>query len=176
MEYKIVKYFNRNFRFLDRPSNIICSYSFLIFLWLAIMAAVYFLDYPNRRAIIAGMNIALLLHFFIDEGLLKHAFSSVFFRCRPYIAHPEEIKSIGYSLRDSSFPSSHLATALAVFTVIFHFHPDFWPAMAVFAVLLAFARLRNGMHYPTDILAGAALGIGYASMALFAIRHSNIFY
>lgn len=169
MEYKIVKFFNRNFRYLDRLTNIICSYSFLIILWLAVMAAIFFSDYLNRRAIITGMSIALLLHFFIDEGLLKYAFSSIFFRRRPYIAYPEEIIPIGYSLKDSSFPSSHMAAALAVFTVIFNFHPDYWPAMAAFTILLAFARIHKGLHYPSDILAGIVLGIIYGIAAILVI-------
>jgi membrane-associated phospholipid phosphatase len=83
--------------------------------------------------------------------------ASFWFEPRPFVtlrgvtvllAHPA----------DDSFPSDHavIAGALAVGTLLFARR---WGIVAVVvAVLLAFARVYAGMHYPLDVLAGLAIG------------------
>jgi len=39
----------------------------------------------------------------------------------------------------------------------------------IFVLLMATARMRNGMHYPSDVLAGAVLGIVYGVAAVLII-------
>lgn len=71
-----------------------------------------------------------------------------------------------------SFPSGHSTTAFAFAAVISFLWPKaFWPAM-VFAALVAVSRIVAGEHYPTDITAGAVLGLlgAYAVRQLFASR------
>jgi undecaprenyl-diphosphatase len=69
-----------------------------------------------------------------------------------------------------SFPSGHAATAFACATVL-SAHATRWrvPIFAL-ATLIALSRLYNGMHYPTDVLAGALLGVLTALLLLEATR------
>ena len=72
-----------------------------------------------------------------------------------------------------SFPSGHAATSFACATVLSHYAPRFRVPFYVLATLIAFSRIYNGMHYPTDVLAGAALGVLTALLLLAADRRRS---
>ena len=69
---------------------------------------------------------------------------------------------------DFSFPSGHTAASFAAMTALFLAKmKKAWIAALVLAVLIAFSRLYFYVHYPTDVLGGAIVGIlsgiiGYA--------------
>lgn len=74
--------------------------------------------------------------------------------------------AVGASLRDNvegyGFPSSHTAIALALATaVILSTRPPPWLSVATFgiAVLAGCARLYFGVHWPLDVVGGAAVGV-----------------
>jgi undecaprenyl-diphosphatase len=71
-----------------------------------------------------------------------------------------------------SFPSGHAQTAFSFAAVVAFLWPKaFWPAM-VFAAAVSVSRIIVGAHYPTDITAGAVLGVlgAYAVRAFFVSR------
>lgn len=71
-----------------------------------------------------------------------------------------------------SFPSGHATTSFALAAVVTLLWPRaFWPAM-LFAAVIALSRIVTGQHYPTDITAGAVLGLlgAFAVRSLFASR------
>lgn len=66
-----------------------------------------------------------------------------------------------------SFPSGHTSVAFAIATSLGLSYPEWYvvaPA-AVWAGGMGLARVWHGVHYPTDVLAGAALGTGMAVLA-----------
>lgn len=134
------------------------------------VVCVYFCDVAQRRIVITSVVLALLLHFFITEFLIKDTFSDFLFRARPYTINPL-IHQIGTLYVDSSFPSSHMASTLSVITVYFLFYRKYWPYMLTFILLMAFARIHNGMHYPTDVIAGTLLGICYGTVAMYLVDY-----
>lgn len=80
-------------------------------------------------------------------------------RPRPYVAHVEIITPIGKKYSDSSFPSSHVTLTVALITVLILLFPAVRPYAILYALLMAWSRIHNGMHYPSDVLVGAMLGI-----------------
>jgi len=60
---------------------------------------------------------------------------------------------------DYSFPSGHTASSFAAVSALYFSRQWFWKPGLVLAVLIAFSRLYLYVHYPTDVLAGAMIGI-----------------
>jgi undecaprenyl-diphosphatase len=67
-----------------------------------------------------------------------------------------------------SFPSGHTLHAVAFSVVAIVFYPVLAWVLVPFTVLVAVSRVVLGLHYPSDVLAGAALGalISAASLNL----------
>ena len=61
-----------------------------------------------------------------------------------------------------SFPSGHAATSFACATTLALLAPRLAPALFVLAAAIAWSRVYVGVHYPLDVLAGAALGVAVA--------------
>jgi membrane-associated phospholipid phosphatase len=69
---------------------------------------------------------------------------------------------LGY--RFNSFPSGHAAIAGAVAASICFARPGAWPAAAALWLALAGGRVLTGSHFPSDVLAGGALGLAIMSL------------
>ena len=67
-----------------------------------------------------------------------------------------------------SFPSGHTAAAFLMATLLAHFHPAVAPFAFGMAMLIGASRVLLGVHYCTDIAAGALLGILAAGFGLLA--------
>ena len=70
----------------------------------------------------------------------------------------------------NSFPSSHAANWFAATMICYVFYRRSWRFMLPLACLVSFSRIYNGVHYPSDVLAGAFLGAGYAAAGMWAIE------
>ena len=65
----------------------------------------------------------------------------------------------------SSFPSTHSAWAFGAATAIFMRHKKLGVGALIVAALIAFSRLYLFLHFPTDVLAGIALGVALGLLA-----------
>jgi len=103
----------------------------------------------RRRALVLGVSIFLLA---VVVLLIKFSVR----RQRP----PGEWGSIYRSTDPHSFPSGHAARALMLAVMAAFIGPPwlFW-LLALWAPLVALARVAMGVHYLSDVLAGGGLGI-----------------
>jgi undecaprenyl-diphosphatase len=168
-EVKIVKFFNNiGGKKLDSFLGFVNSIRFLSFFWTALVFMAIAVHPEIAWLFSVTVFFVALLHFGITEGLIKH-FLIRFFpkRKRPYIKFPKLIRPIGKKFSDSSFPSSHMTTTVGMLVAIVFFYPSLLIPAVLLVLIMAFSRLHNGMHYPSDIVAGTLLGFVYGLVAIF---------
>jgi undecaprenyl-diphosphatase len=86
-------------------------------------------------------------------------------RPRPFNVYPA-IVCVGKTLDQFSFPSGHTMHAVAFSIIAVAYFPALIWLVAPFALLVALSRPILGLHYPSDVLAGAALGAVLAILSL----------
>lgn len=71
----------------------------------------------------------------------------------------------------NSFPSGHTSAALAAATACWGTLPSKWRGIILaLAVLMGLSRLYVGVHYPSDVLAGALVGMFCGGLGCLAVR------
>ncbi len=96
-------------------------------------------------------------------GAVKHSAA----RPRPFKGCPG-IRACARSLDEHSFPSGHAMHAVVFAVLLGAFYPAAAPALWAFAALTAVSRVMLGLHYPSDVAAGAALGAVVAGLSLWS--------
>ena len=128
--------------------------------WYALMATL--LWWEGRAGAIAVTHmIGVGVLCTIVYKWLKHGTT----RRRPYAAQPG-IVLCAVPLDRYSFPSGHTLHAIAFTLVVLAYYPGLLWLLLPFSVLVAASRVVLGLHYPSDVLAGAAIG---ASIAIASI-------
>lgn len=69
-----------------------------------------------------------------------------------------------------SFPSGHTAAAFVMATLLASFYPAIAFTVLAWAVMVGISRIYLGLHYPTDVLAGAVLGGVSAKLAILIMQ------
>lgn len=166
----VIKMNSRRSKFADFFSKVVSNVFFLSSMWIVVPIIIASHDFPKGLLLGAGLALAFGLNFLISDCLIKiggRIFSIK--RLRPHVAYPKEVRAVGKSMIDSSFPSSHVAAMVAGLVVLVNFFPFLWTFAIVVVLLTGWSRMYNGMHYPSDILAGIILGLAYGSLVLFAL-------
>jgi len=89
-------------------------------------------------------------------------------RERPCAVHAERISCAMPPLDRYSFPSGHTLHAISFTLVLCSYFPQMIWALLPFAVLVALSRMILGLHYPSDVLAGALIG-GMLALLSFSV-------
>lgn len=90
--------------------------------------------------------------------ILAEASKHLFNRARPH-ASDLGIAPLVKTPSSSSFPSGHSATAAAGAISLSAAYPVLTPVFAAVGLITMFSRIYLGVHYPSDVLAGAAIGV-----------------
>jgi undecaprenyl-diphosphatase len=109
----------------------------------------------ERKKGLQVLGLCLLSFAIADASanILKHVFE----RPRP-CQILEDVRLLVGCGRSFSFPSNHAVNAFAVAATFSHFYRKAALPMFFCAALIAFSRIYVGVHYPSDVIAGAVWG------------------
>ena len=102
------------------------------------------------------------------------AMKYTFDRQRPYEKYPNLIHPVSTE-PDPSFPSGHTAAAFSLATSLSITYPKWYviAPSALWACGVGYSRINQGVHYPSDVLAGAVIGTGCAFLNIYVNRWLN---
>jgi len=151
---------------MDKPLNFISNSS--DYLAIGFPAAMLAAGYIGDNAALKREGYTIAMNTVATYGvgfILKKAVD----KDRPYVTHPY-IKNYR-EFSGSSFPSGSTALAFSTATSLSLSYPKWYVIVpsALYACTVGYSRLHLGAHYPSDVFAGTALGIGSA----FASRKLN---
>ncbi|MDX6653362.1 MAG: hypothetical protein QOH18_54 [Solirubrobacterales bacterium] len=114
----------------------------------------------RRAALAAVLSAGVAL-------VIAKVISELVDRARPFVVDPHGVHLFSSHAADPGFPSDHATGAFAVAMAIY-LRNRLWGTVAlVAAAVLSVGRVAIGVHFPSDVLAGAVLGCGVA-LVLFA--------
>jgi undecaprenyl-diphosphatase len=159
MDYQLFRLINRyagHTPILDVPARLlVCDYLLptaisLIAVWLWFAGRAPVERRPNQRAALQAVISLQLANAFVKLANL------VYFRPRPFTTH--EVNLLFYHPSDSSLPSNPAAAAFSLAVAVWLTHRRAGGAMLALAMLWSLSRVYCGVHYPLDVVAGAAVG------------------
>ena len=107
-------------------------------------------------------NAAYMIGAFVASSIVTQGMKRIIKRERPFVTYPYLIKrDVGGSY---SFPSGHTSAAFCTATSLSLLFPK-WYVIApsyLYAASVGYARMYQGVHYPSDVLVGAVVGAGSA--------------
>ena len=120
-----------------------------------------------KEAIYIGTSV-------IEALGITMAMKYTFDRQRPYQKYPDLIHPVSTE-PDPSFPSGHTAAAFSLATSLSITYPKWYviAPSAVWACGVGLSRINQGVHYPSDVLTGAAIGVGCAFVNVYVNRWLN---
>lgn len=162
-EVKVCRYLNRSSRsWLVRRGFRAVSWLGDGWAWYALLLAL-----PSLYGV-DGLKASVHMAMTGALGLLLYKIiKSRAVRDRPYVTH-SFIECASAPLDRYSFPSGHTLHAVCFTLLATSYFPQLTAPLAALTMLIALSRVILGLHYPTDVAAGAALGgmLAFASSVL----------
>jgi undecaprenyl-diphosphatase len=152
VDYRWFKFINskvHQYPLLDNIMILLAEYIQYAFVLLILM--LWLLNKSNFRVIAFQAMVSFTLAYSINRLI-----EFFIYRERPFISH-EIIQLVEHSA-NSSFPSDHATSALAIAVTLWLSSLRFKNVWAFLAIGIVFSRIWVGVHYPLDVIAGILNG------------------
>jgi membrane-associated phospholipid phosphatase len=160
-----VNTFARNTGWLHSPLVDYAKYGVVLFGLLLIVGLIRSRHgTPRMLAVAVWACIAVLIAVAANQPIVHAAHEA-----RPYTGHPNVLVLVARSA-DLSFPSDHCVMAGAAAAGLLLVSRKIGLVAVVAALLMAFARVYVGAHYPGDVLAGLLIGAAVAILGWLLVR------
>ena len=169
IDFGIIDFIQNNFKceFLD---YIMAFFSYIGgggAVWIVSSAIMLF--FKKTRAMGVMSLCAMAIGYILGEVLLKN----IICRPRPFIQNPDIVLNIsppsGYS-----FPSGHSSSSFAAAVIMLLRDKRFGIPALILAFLIAFSRLYNYVHFPSDVVCGTILGIICAVVVVVIFKKTKL--
>ena len=161
IDFMVLEYIREHLRngFLDNIMPVVTAFGNMGMFWV-VVALIISAKRKYRKCSITmmiGMILGVILGNFVVKNIVR--------RDRPcwineisdmLIANPQ----------DFSFPSGHTMSSFIAATILFYYDKRLGVPSFGVALLIAFSRMYLYVHFPTDIIGGAMLGVGIAIMTV----------
>jgi undecaprenyl-diphosphatase len=138
----------------------------ILFLLSLVALFLFFGPRLRRAAVAAGLSAGLAL-------LVAHFLAAAVDRSRPFVDHPLAHNFLSHST-DPGFPSDHATGAFAIAFALVLRDRLVGGIALVFALILSFGRVALGAHYPSDVFAGAILGLAGALVLWIPVLRERV--
>jgi len=144
----------------------------LMYVLVGIVLYLYLRKPDGREVLLGALGSA------IAAVIVGKVLNQILPRERPFVALPDQVRHIALIVRPDSFPSIHAVAAFGLSGgVLFGTYRHWGLAMIGLALLMTAARVASGVHWPSDVLGGAVIGLA-AGAAVHALgrrwRHRQV--
>ena len=131
--------------------------------WYSLMALMLCVDQAHALIPVSHMALAGLIGTLIYKWLKVRTL-----RPRPFNVH-QQISLRSVPLDQFSFPSGHTLHAVIFSMVAIHYYPMLSLPLVPFTILIGLSRPVLGLHYPSDVLVGALIGVLISTISFYII-------
>jgi len=142
-------------------------------LFVAALVVVFLLANGKARRAWRRATVAAFLSAGVALAIGK-VVSEIVDRARPFVVEPHGVHLFTAHAADPGFPSDHATGAFAVAMAIYLRNRAWGRVALLAAAVVAIGRVAIGVHFPSDVLAGAVLGCGVALLLFWGPIRSRI--
>ena len=143
----------------------------ILFVPLLVVGTIWLIWKQRRKGVLCFAMLAIVLP--LGDSKVCRTLKLAIARPRPFVTLSEVRQPPGVPPASpyASMPSSHAANWFAGAMIAWIYFRRSARVVVPLAVAVSISRVYNGVHYPSDILAGAILGAGYGAMAVYVLEN-----
>jgi undecaprenyl-diphosphatase len=149
--FQTINNFSGKFLFLDKIAIFFAEYAG--YLLLLVLALLLIKDFKKYKDLVIKSLLAAFVSRFVIAEIIRH----FYFRARPFIENA--VNLLITHKPTASFPSGHASFYFALSAVVYFYNKKLGAIFFLTSFLMGISRIYCGLHWPSDILAGALVGI-----------------